>query len=64
MAIINKGALKIGVEIKHCKDCDRVEVVRCKDCVYANDDGTICRYGVGRGVKPEHFCSYGERKDT
>lgn len=39
------------------------EVVRCKGCQYANDCGTICRYGVGRAVEPEHFCSYGERKE-
>lgn len=41
---------------------DVVEVVRCKDCQYANDCGTICRYGVGRDVKPDHFCGYGERR--
>lgn len=41
-----------------------VPVVRCKNCIYANDYGTICRYGVGREVKPEHYCSYGERKIT
>ena len=34
-------------------------VCRCEDCRYSNDDGTICRYGVGRAVEPEHFCSYG-----
>jgi hypothetical protein len=39
-----------------------VPVVRCKNCIYANDYGTICRYGVGRQVEPEHYCSYGERK--
>lgn len=39
-----------------------VPVVRCKDCVYANDFGTVCHYGVGRDVKPDHYCSYGERR--
>ena len=43
---------------------DVVEVVRCKDCKHSNDDGTICRYSIGRTVEPIHFCSYGERKDT
>ena len=51
---------------KPCKDfkneADFVEVVRCKDCRYANDCGTICHYGVGKAVEPEHFCSYGERR--
>jgi SOS-response transcriptional repressor LexA len=42
---------------------DVVSVVRCKNCIYANDYGTICRYGVGRQVEPEHYCSYGERKE-
>ena len=41
---------------------DFAEVVRCKDCLYANDRGTICRYGVGREVKPDHFCGDGERR--
>ena len=41
---------------------DLVEVVRCKDCAYANDDGTICRYGVGRYTKPNGYCHNGERK--
>jgi hypothetical protein len=43
---------------------DVVEVVRCEKCKHANDDGTICRYSVGRAVEPEHFCSYGKRRDT
>ena len=32
MAKINKDSLKIGAELKLCKDCDRVEVVRCVHC--------------------------------
>jgi hypothetical protein len=55
-----------GVD-KSCKHfrnkADFVEVVRCKDCQYANDCGTICRYSVGRDVKPDHFCGYGEKKE-
>ena len=41
---------------------DAVEVVRCKDCVYTNEQGTICRYGVGRDTKPNGYCHNGERK--
>ena len=41
---------------------DVVEVVRCGKCIYANSDGTICHYDVGRDVKPDHYCGYGERK--
>lgn len=39
------------------------EIVRCKNCVYANDDGTICRCGVGRETTPNGYCDRGERKD-
>lgn len=48
--------------IEYAPTVDAVEAVRCKDCKYSNDDGTICRYSVGRAVEPEHFCGYGERK--
>ena len=48
-------------------EADVVEVVRCKDCIYcdlddrceAPENGLIREY-----VKPDDFCSYGERKDT
>lgn len=49
----------------------RLEVVRCKDCVHFRD--YIDRYGVVQmyciksnhipKVEPEHFCSYGERRE-
>ena len=41
---------------------DFVEVVRCKDCTYCSEHYNICHYGVGRDVKPDHYCSYGERR--
>lgn len=58
-------AINLDSLIKYIKGLpteDVVPVVRCKNCIYANDYGTICRYGVGRQVEPEHYCSYGERK--
>ena len=49
---------------------DAVEVVRCKDCksychIIGKGDRAIfgCSY-MGRDVKPDDFCSYGERKDV
>lgn len=42
---------------------DVVEVVRCRDCVYCNEHHNVCHYGVGKDVKPDHYCSYGERKE-
>ena len=46
---------------------DAVEVVRCKDCQYGcklwfDDKGvSFCRK-IGIDIKPNHFCSYGERR--
>ena len=49
---------------------DAVEVVRCKDCksychIIGKGDRAIlgCSY-MGRDVKPDDFCSYGERKNV
>ena len=42
---------------------DFVEVVRCKDCIHSSYYGKICHYSVGRDVSPDHFCSYGERRE-
>ena len=50
------------------KTVDEMQIVRCKDCIYADymDDvkALWCSEG-GRGktVAPEDFCSYGERKE-
>ena len=56
------------------KTVDAVEVVRCKDCGWWNENDSIfcsatkeCRCGYWKGLfdycKPNDFCSYGERKD-
>lgn len=58
------GAETVLEYAENLPTADVVEVVRCKDCKYSNEDGTICRYSVGRAVDPEHFCSYGKRSDT
>lgn len=54
---------------------DFVEVVRCKDCVYCDrcypvkeinkeaTEGWYCNPNR-HYVKPDDFCSYGERRDT
>ena len=47
---------------------DAVEVVRCKDCKYwqDNNDGyphEECRWGHGETPDANDFCSYGERKE-
>ena len=48
---------------------DAVEVVRCKDCKHALEitcsTNLACSKLVNwRAVDPNHFCSYGERKDN
>lgn len=47
-------------------DANRIEVVRCKDCKYL-EENSICTGGVlggyGQMVMFDDFCSYGERKD-
>lgn len=57
-----------AAEVCYCKDCryarplnDTEKLVyldECKACY--NGDATIDGYNI---VMPEHFCSYGERKD-
>ena len=47
---------------------DAVEVVRCNDCKYwqDNNDGyphEECRWGHGETPDANDFCSYGEQKD-
>ena len=42
---------------------DVVEVVRCKDCAYANEDGTRCHYWVGRETDPMGYCHKGAKMD-
>ena len=40
------------------------DIVCCKNCVYANENGTTCHYGVGHSTRPERFCSEGERRES
>lgn len=58
----DRGAKFILEKLDALPTADVVEVVRCGKCIYANFDGTICHYDVGRDVKPDHYCGYGERK--
>ena len=45
------------------------EVVRCKDCAWYREDGSICvnshcsKSYYGCRVRQDHFCSYGERRE-
>ena len=66
-------AIKNGIEIaeiisKKAKPADVVEVVRCKDCRMAEEylmiDGWYYCNNNELSHKPNHFCSYGERKEN
>ena len=50
-------------EVERTKTVDAVEVVRCKDCKYLmfSDMYGECE-NLLRIVRPDDFCSYGERK--
>ena len=69
MAEINKDDLKIGVTFTPCKDCDRVEVVRCKDCKHFTKGMAIgmCKRIEDKPIMPmpyNNYCGFGERKKT
>lgn len=65
-----RGANKITDRIKAAPAVDAVEVVRCKDCKHAGKHEVIFFPGhIPCGlrmqptiVKPDDFCSYGERR--
>ena len=42
---------------------DAVPVVRCKDCKFIHDKGFCTRVAGLTRIKPDDFCSYGERKE-
>lgn len=48
---------------KNAPAVDAVEVVRCKDCAVPHNKWTGCPNLNGLVPHPNHFCSYGERKE-
>lgn len=60
--------VKLYDEIQKFPTADVVEVVRCKDCKYYTMNtellGNVCnRLFTVFPMKPDDFCSYGERKN-
>ena len=53
----------IGACIASCHTGDAVEVVRCKDCRFYQEDHWCARVALGIMYEND-FCSYGERKGT
>ena len=59
--------LMVGIRAVKCNDCDRIEVVRCKNCrwLYDEPDDYCCTNHKGLVViSPNSFCSYGEKKEN
>lgn len=68
---LNKDAALNLMEraIDNLPPADVVEVVRCKDCVYFEEDyvyaeGFVLCPAIGMEVTDMDFCSYGERRDS
>ena len=60
-----KGVLMAISKLKEAPAADVVEVVRCKDCkhlMFSDMYGECSQAHMGI-VRPDDFCSYGERKD-
>lgn len=65
---MNKAMNLSEVITRMIEELDLVSVVRCKDCIYGeqDDDGLwSCRdLGCSMGEDGNGFCSYGERGDS
>ena len=57
--------IEIDKRIEMCEACERVEVVRCKECKYAGRNRGIhyhCDY-MNTWNEEKYYCSYGERRE-
>ena len=54
--------LVLRYAIEKAPTIDAVEIVRCKDCTWLYH-GT-CPKMLGKRMKPDDFCSRGERRDS
>lgn len=59
---------KVWERLKQYEDLDAIQVVRCKDCKYWQDNNNgypheECRWGHEETPDENDFCSYGLRKD-
>jgi len=62
------GVSLAAIELRNCEEVDAVEVVRCRDCIYAKDFNgkrqAICAHPSNNAwdITAEHYCGYGKRK--
>ena len=62
----NRGGVVYWRDIEAQTTADVVEVVRCKDCKWWDneDDAERCTHKYNTmWAKPDEYCSYGERKE-
>lgn len=60
---------KVWERLKQYEDLDAIQVVRCKDCKYWQDNNNgypheECRWGHGETPDANDFCSYGLTKGS
>ena len=72
LAVMRAGCIEnILPQLEALPAADVVPVVRCKDCKHRVDwhedgyseDAGMCIATINHLVAPNHFCSYGERKE-
>lgn len=63
--------IELDTGLIHTDYLPREEVVRCRECVYAEDGGKLCRHFMTSDVferpcpsevRPDGFCAWGERR--
>lgn len=69
------GGLEFGITLRKCHECDRAEVVRCRDCKYferqqwGKHEVTICTHDSwfvdcdSPFTEEDGYCFRGERKN-
>ena len=66
-SILNLAKAWLWNEVNIAPTIDAVPVVRCRECKWWQEDDDIGHCdnpdGLDNYVKPEDFCSYGERKE-
>ena len=66
---ISVGGLSAKALWRRIQQEPSIDIVRCKECIFADVDAEAEMYRCGSVSFPhwnkgEHFCSYGERKES
>lgn len=63
--------LKSKRELEMCANCERIEVVRCRECRYYYNSNETCEmistrlgfYATDKAWTKDSYCSWGKRRD-